>query len=453
MKIESVDIKNINPAKYNPRTINHYEFSGLCESLKKFGLTQPLIINKKTNVLISGHQRLKAAEAIGLSKVPVTYVELSDSEEKAMNITMNNKNISGEFTEGLQELLEEIKNDLDDDYIFDLNLDAVLKDLPKISLEESEQEEPEEAPEEENEQEEKTPGILAEHFVVPPFSVLDARVGTWQERKKYWRELIKDRGQARSTAKCLPEKGVAGINIGDTGGVSLLDPVLAEVILKWYTPHTNSTVFDCFAGDTVFGWLAKDLGHVFTGIELRQEQVDYNNLLCPDSYICDDAINVRQHIKPKSQDLFFSCPPYFDLEVYSDLDNDASNQDSYEDFYAILDKAFKESIECLDDDRFAVVVCGDVRDKKTGAYYNFPDSIKRTFKEAGLSLYNELVLLDPIGSACMRARRYMKSRKVAKVHQNVLVFFKGDTNKIKDLYPILQGEENGSEDAEFSDMD
>ena len=50
MKIESVDIKNINPAKYNPRTINNYEFSGLCESLKKFGLTQPLIVNKVDGV-------------------------------------------------------------------------------------------------------------------------------------------------------------------------------------------------------------------------------------------------------------------------------------------------------------------------------------------------------------------------------------------------------------------
>jgi len=147
MQIEMVSIKDINPAKYNPREINNYQFTGLCESIKKFGLTQPLIVNKLTKTLVSGHQRLRASEAVGLTVVPVTYVELSEAEEKALNVTMNNKNIAGDFTEGLKEILADIKLELGDDYIFDLNIGELLRDLPVFSLDEpiepEEQQEPE----------------------------------------------------------------------------------------------------------------------------------------------------------------------------------------------------------------------------------------------------------------------------------------------------------------------
>jgi len=443
MRIEKIDPNKVHLADYNPREISNHAFKGLIESIKTFGFQQPIIINKRTNTLISGHQRIKAAIELRLKDVPVIYVDLSEIEEKAFNITMNNKSIEGEFTEELRKLMQEIENGLGADFIFDLNMDALLKDLPKdIEFEEDN-----------GEKELKTLGILSDHFIVPPFSTLDARCGAWQDRKKIWKELINDNGQARAHATCMSKRVIAGLDSVHNGGVSLLDPVLSEILVKWFSPYENSKIFDCFAGDTVFGFVALNKGHTFTGIELRQEQADFNNNLCPNAYICDDGRNIKKHIAIGSQDLFFSCPPYFNLEVYSDLENDASNQPSYDAFYKILDEAFKESIDCLAENRFAVIVCGDIRDKK-GRYYDFTSSIKKTFKEAGLCLYNELILLDPLGTACVRARRYMRNRKVAKVHQNVLVFFKGDTQKISSIYPILKGEENnGSEDAEFSDMD
>lgn len=136
--------------------------------------------------------------------------------------------------------------------------------------------------------------------------------------------------------------------------------------------------------------------------------------------------------------MFFSCPPYFDLEQYSDLPNDASNQSTYEEFYAILDEAFTQAVTCLKDNRFAVVVCGDVRNKRDGAYYGFPSDIKRTFKRNGLALYNELILVDPVGTAAIRAANAMRTRKAIKVHQNVLVFYKGNTGKISKLFPAIE---------------
>ena len=146
--------------------------------------------------------------------------------------------------------------------------------------------------------------------------------------------------------------------------------------------------------------------------------------------------------------MFFSCPPYFDIEVYSDLENDASNQKTYAEFYRIIDTAFSNAIKCLKDNRFAVVVCGDIRNKKTGEYYRFPDDIKATFQKNGMLFYNELILVDNIGTARLRATKYMEVRKVAKTHQNVLVFYKGDPKKIKAEFPIIEVQD-GSEDMEF----
>jgi DNA modification methylase len=203
----------------------------------------------------------------------------------------------------------------------------------------------------------------------------------------------------------------------------------------------------------MFGYVSSYLGNEFTGIELREEQVQLNNERVAGmtaKYIHDDGQNVAKHIKADSQDLLFSCPPYYDLEKYSDLENDASNQDSYEDFIAILENAFKSALTCLKDERFAVIVVGDVRDKKTGFYYNFIDDVKRIFKQNGVPLYNEIILIETGASTALRAARYMETRKVAKMHQNILVFYKGDPKNIKQTFKKI---EYASEDLELFLMD
>lgn len=73
---------------------------------------------------------------------------------------------------------------------------------------------------------------------------------------------------------------------------------------------------------------------------------------------------------------------------------------------------------------FACFVVGEVRGKD-GNYIGFvPDTIK-AFMDCGMNYYNEAILLNPIASASMRAEGNMKTRKLVKVHQNILVFKKG----------------------------
>src|SRR5690606_25486457 len=121
-------------------------------------------------------------------------------------------------------------------------------------------------------------------------------------------------------------------------------------------------------------------------------------------------------------DFIFSCPPYADLEVYSDLEGDISNK-KYPKFLELYESIIAKSCDKLKDGGLACFVVGEVRNKN-GNYIGFvPDTIK-AFEKCGMSFYNEAILLNPIASASMRAKGNMKSKKLVKVHQNILVFKK-----------------------------
>jgi len=141
MKIVDMPIGQINPAPYNPRKITDEELSGLKESIKKFGFVEHVIVNSKTGTLISGHQRVKAAELLGHDTVPVFHVELSLSEEKALNVVLNSQHISGNYDQDiLNDLLKEIKVDIPefedlrlDEFDIELdNWDSDIEDIDKI---------------------------------------------------------------------------------------------------------------------------------------------------------------------------------------------------------------------------------------------------------------------------------------------------------------------------------
>lgn len=220
-------------------------------------------------------------------------------------------------------------------------------------------------------------------------------------------------------------------------GTSIFDPVLCEVIYNWFGLK-NGIVFDPFAGGAVRGVVAELLGQHYIGIDLSQNQIDANQMnadklnVCP-AWYCDDSRNSDKYIPDDSADLIFTCPPYFDLEKYSDNPLDLSNM-NYSDFLAAYQDIISLSCRKLKDNRFAVFVVSDVRDKK-GAYRDFVGETKRIFKGAGLCLYNEFILLEQYGTAPMRAGgMFSAKRKVCKVHQYVLVFYKGDINEIANTY-------------------
>lgn len=420
--------------KKNYRKHSEQNKKRIKKSLKECGAGRSVLVDAD-DTLIAGNGVFEQAQAMGIPTrvietdgtelVVVKRTDLRTDDDKRKLLAIADNATSDNVEWDMETLQDDFK--IDDLADWDIHLEETLSEDGKKKV------------------------TLIDRFVVPPFSVLDARKGYWIERKKKWRELIKDNGQSRN--------GVLGFKLLENNpkyhitstSFSLLDPVLSEIICKWFGID-GGNVFDTFAGDTVFGYVSSYLGMNFTGIELRKEQADINNERVKGMrarYINDDGQNVCKHLQERSQDLFFSCPPYFDLEVYSDKENDASNQDTYEDFMRIIENAFTGAIKCLKEDRFAVIVCGDIRDKK-GAYRCFPDDIKKVFLKNGCILYNELILLDPIGRALYIYNRLMRWRKCVKVHQNVLVFYKGDVNDIKNNYKII---EYASEDLEQFGLD
>lgn len=200
----------------------------------------------------------------------------------------------------------------------------------------------------------------------------------------------------------------------------------------------DGIVFDPFAGGSVRGVIAELLGRHYIGIDLSEKQIDANQInadkfgVCP-AWHCDDSRNADKYIPDGSADLVFSCPPYHNLEKYSDHPLDLSNM-NYADFITAYREIITKSCGKLKENRFAVFVVGDIRNSK-GAYRDFISNTKKIFQDAGLHLYNELVLLEQYGTAPIRAAySFDKGRKTIKVHQNVLVFYKGDIKAIKEIY-------------------
>ena len=271
-----------------------------------------------------------------------------------------------------------------------------------------------------------TDPILRDQFIEPPFSVLDTKSGNWQRRKKLWSSLGIKSEVGRDSVVINMDTTKKDKNTASY--VSIFDPALCEVLYKWFCDE-NGSILDPFAGGSVRGIVANKLGYKYTGIDIRQEQIDSNreqglDILEVDNqpnWYCGDSNKVLEGFN-KEFDLVFSCPPYADLEVYSDLEGDISNK-PYEEFLRLYESIIEKSCKLLKKDGLACFVVGEVRDKK-GNYIGFvPDTI-RAFEKCGMKFYNEAILLNAIASASMRANGNMKSKKLVKVHQNILVFKK-----------------------------
>lgn len=280
--------------------------------------------------------------------------------------------------------------------------------------------------EKENKMPEESAGALRRRFIEPPFSVLDTKSGEWRARKNKWLELgIKS--ELGRDAECLIGKNDSDYMPDMKTGISVFDPALCELMYKWFCPE-GGTILDPFAGGSVRGIVAHKMGFNYTGIELRSEQVESNVAqgaeLTPENpprWICGDSNKVLDTINEK-YDFIFSCPPYADLEVYSNDKDDLSNM-PYTDFVTLYRSIISKAVDKLKSGHLAVFVVGDVRDAD-GNYYDFISDTKKAFIDAGAKLYNEAILLDPIGTAMIRANAAFSSKKLVKVHQNVLCFRK-----------------------------
>ena len=113
LRIVYEPVEKLKPANYNPRTISEKDLRSLVKNMSEFGHLGILIANRKTNNLISEHQRLKVAKLLKMKEIAVVWIDVSLRKEKILNIGMNK--ISGEWDMPmLKDLLEEVDNGEED---------------------------------------------------------------------------------------------------------------------------------------------------------------------------------------------------------------------------------------------------------------------------------------------------------------------------------------------------
>ena len=275
-------------------------------------------------------------------------------------------------------------------------------------------------------------GSLKEKYGTNPFTILDAKDPYWLARKRKWINLgIKS--EVGRTAKTF-HTGNYQTKFGQqpTTETSVFDPVLCELMYRWFCPQ-GGTILDPFAGGSVRGIVAHYLGYHYSGIDIRQEQIDSNReqaiaILDTNNqpqWYCGDSNVVLDMAWNKKFDLVFTCPPYADLEVYSDIQGDISNM-KYDDFILAFESIMRKACMLLKKDGMAIIVVGDIRNTQ-GFYCGFvADTIKMMQRLDGIGFYNDAILATPLGTSMFRADNNMirGKGKLVKVHQNILMFKK-----------------------------
>ena len=264
--------------------------------------------------------------------------------------------------------------------------------------------------------------------MIKPFSILDTRTKEWQDRKRWWVKTY------NINSELGREETISKSKFWDTDevSVSIFDATLCETMYEWFCPK-GGKVLDPFAGGSVRGIVACEMGLAYDGVDLNRTQIEANQLQSDKpNWIFGDSDKELTLLSDESYDYIFTCPPYHDLEIYSNSPDDLSNM-SYEEFLKKYKSIIKQTYNKLKPNRFFTIVVSEIRELtktgsyKIGSYKGFvPDTIK-ICEEAGYKFYNDMVLINSQVAASRVADTYFdRNKKVPSVHQNVLVFVKGN---------------------------
>lgn len=238
----------------------------------------------------------------------------------------------------------------------------------------------------------------------------------------------------------LPNQSTCSDQYNTGSGTSVFDPVLCELMYRWFAPE-GGYILDPFAGESTKGLVAGALGHPYTGVELRPEQVAANRrqakefkvpLVATPAWVCGDSARLNKLLpEGEKYDFVWTSPPYYDLEIYSKREKDGSAFETYEKFMVWYRDIFAQAVARLRPNRFLAVKVGEIRDER-GIYRNFVGDNVACFTDLGLHYYNEFILVTAVGSLPIRVpKQFEVGRKCGKTHQNVQIYWHGDPKKLK----------------------
>lgn len=276
------------------------------------------------------------------------------------------------------------------------------------------------------------PPPLAERDITP-LSVLQTARGDWQDRRRAWAAagLTGDAGRDHLTIwpTISRQDGIRWQR-----AVSVFDPVLTEVHYHWYAPP-GGRVLDPFAGGATRGLVAAHRGLHYTGIDLSEQQVHANRgqyaawqdrglITGTAEWITGPAQDVLPGLDGPF-DYALTCPPYGDLERYSDDPRDLSAM-TWPDFLAALTDITGHTMRLLAPDRFATWITGDIRDGR-GYLRRLPAHVDGAHDQAGAHLINDTVIAAPLGGKYgVIWRNWTPTRAATRIHTHAHTYVKGD---------------------------
>lgn len=335
-----VDYRTLKPFQGDLKTLSNENLNKLKNSIIKYGFTVPAFVwENGSKWVLDAHQRIKAldslfSEGYEIPDIPVVYIQAKDekeAKEKLLHITSQ----YGEFAQqGFADFILEAGLD-----ISGLNLRLTSEEFNIVDNT--------------NETESYN---LSDLFEANPFSVIDARTGEWLANKKKWQSILPNSKQGR-------EENIINAPVRDYGqgtcenmvaGTSIFDPNLASVLYKWFCKDGGS-ILDPFAGGSVRGLVAGLKGYRYLGIDIRDEQIKENinhrelmrwsDIDIKPIWILGDSNKELLKLK-QDYDMIFTCPPYADMEVYSDIEGDISNKE-YNDFIKVYADIIHKCVDKL----------------------------------------------------------------------------------------------------------
>lgn len=238
---------------------------------------------------------------------------------------------------------------------------------------------------------------------------------------KYLKDIINDKCQTRETLNYNRSDRRHGVN---NGKCSVFNPHLAQMVYSAYCPK-NAKIYDPFGGGGTRGYIATKMGHDYTGVELRKEEYLRIKEQMKEWKITFNIINddCMSYTPNDEYDFIFTCPPYYDLEVYSDLDNDLSNAKTYNDYLLMLDTVLLNCYNCLKENHFAVFIIGNFRNRK-GELEHLNGDLIRIAKKNGFKLWDELIWEGASNVALTRCGKFEKNRKSVRMHEYIIILKK-----------------------------
>lgn len=260
------------------------------------------------------------------------------------------------------------------------------------------------------------------------------REGCWQGENGF-SQVVTGSNMNFKTGKLSEAKTV-------NGNASVLDPFACEVCARIFMPTAGKRIYNPFGGGVQMGFVAGGCGYEYLASEIRKNQCDANNALCQD-YDNVKWVNADSSTyDPDGMfDMVFTCPPYYKVEKYVDYDGnppagEINAMSTYEEFRETLFKGYKKAIDHLNDNCFFIAMVGDSRDAN-GAYYGMEAETELFLKSQGLHLYNKIVYLECAFTRLAQMKVTIDYRKFPKQEQKIIIAYKGDMSKIKELYPSI----------------